>query len=248
MGLLAGLVAAMALMFGMAFRERRVRFAESLTPLEAQLPVRQVTDLDEADPHAADLLRNELQMQSLRKPRLVGNAPVIAVTNAGISDSYASALTLAESFARARMRTLFIDADITQGPDPEAEAGWREMLTGACVEAPTLNEQSEMWEVDSGALAHVEDRTVSAPMVRAALQHAAHMFDVVIVSIGDMQDSLSAQFILTNADVGVLVLDPTDSRASVQRLVEPLHDLPRNGSTASLRNALPGDPWLAVRT
>ncbi len=247
-GCLAGLVAAMALMSGMAIRERHVRFAESLKSFEIQLPVRQVTDLDEKHPHAADLLRNELQMQNLRKPRLVGSAPVVVLTNAGASDSRATAFALAESFARARMKTLFIDADITQEPAPGAEAGWRELLAGASVEAPVPKRQPALWEVDSGSLSYVGDRTVSAPMVRDALQQASRMFDVVIVSVGALQDSLSAQFALTSADVCVLVLSPKDSRVSAQRLAEKLHSLPRNGSVVSLRNALPNDPWLAVRT
>lgn len=247
-GLLIGLVGAAGLMLGVALRERRVRFAESLTPIEAQLPVCQVTDLDEASSHAADVLRNELQMQSLRKPRLVGSAPIIAVTHAGEADCYASAVALAESFARAQMKTLFIDADITGEPDTDGHAGWREMLAGSDVELPEPQGQLALLEVDSGALAHVEDRTVSAPMVRQALQRASQGFDVVIVSVGGMKDNLSAPFLLSNADVGVLMLTPEDDRSSVQGGAETLNSLPRNGSVASLRNALPGDPWLAVRT
>lgn len=247
-GLTGGVVAGMGLMLGLGLREKRVRFAESLTSIKSRLPVQQVTDMDEADSHSADLLRNELQMQALRKPRLVGVAPVIAVTSVSRADSHASALELAQSFARAQMKTLFIDADIARVPGEDCEPGWRELLSGARVEPPGAGEDSGLWQVGQGSLAHVEDRTVSARMVRAAIEKVARSFDVVIISMGDMQDSLSARFILSNADVGVLVLDPEDARASVLELADTMDTLPRNGSVAALRNALPGDPWLAVRT
>ena len=73
-------------------------------------------------------------------------------------------------------------------------------------------------------------------------------FDVVIVSAGSLKDRLSAQLVLSNSDVGVLAMAPWDARAEVFAQIDRLDELPRNGSVAVMRNALPGDPWVAVRT
>jgi hypothetical protein len=45
-----------------------MRFAETLTPSRASLPVLQVSAADDADADAADRLRNELQLHPLKPP------------------------------------------------------------------------------------------------------------------------------------------------------------------------------------
>ena len=85
-------------------------------------------------------------------------------------------------------------------------------------------------------------------MVREALARVASLFDVVVVSTGSLSDRLSGKFILSAADVGVLALRPSDRKSIVLTQLDNLRDLPRNGSVAAMRQALPGDPWLAVRT
>ncbi|MEQ9695959.1 hypothetical protein [Shimia sp. SDUM112013] len=247
-GLMAGLFIAFALMLYKALTERRLRFAETLVPVENRLPVRQVTEADESDRHAADLLRNDLQMHCLRKPRLVGDAPVIAITNAGEANSSACARALAESFARAHMRTLLIEADITCPADETGGIGWRELLRGAGVKPQAYPQQGKLWHVPAGADTQVDDGTVSAQMVRSALARAARSIDVVIVSAGALGNSLSTQFILSNADVGVLALTPADDRRAVTGLVDRLDSLPRNGSIAVVHRAHATDPWLSVQT
>jgi hypothetical protein len=85
-------------------------------------------------------------------------------------------------------------------------------------------------------------------MVRAALDRLVPSFDVIIVSGGSLSESFSAKFLLQASDVGVLAMTPGDRRAEVLRHVDGLDTLPRNGSVAVLRRALPGDPWRAIRT
>lgn len=247
-GFVGGIFIALAFMLVRGFCERRVRFAERLLPVEGQLPIRQVSDAGADDSHAADLLRNELQLQCLRKPRLVGAAPVIAVTSVHSGAGSDCAHTLAESFSRARMKVLFIDADITNGKDGASTAGWSDLLLGSGIKPRTTREKPGLSIVGKGATDQVDDCDVSARMVQSALKRAAKSFDVVIVSTGGMLDCLSAQFILSNADVGVCYLTPSDKHATVLSLVDQLDSLPANGSVAVMRNALSGDPWLAVRT
>ena len=247
-GMVAGFGLAGAFILALALTERRVRFAETLVPFENRVPVQQVSDADEADAHAADLLRNELQLQSLRKPRLVGKAPVIAVTTASSSDTATLARSLAESFARARMKTLFIDADLGKRDGEVSDTGWQNVLLGQASE-PRANVQTDgLWELAEGTPGTLEDQMVSAPMVRTAIEQASQSFDAVIVSAGSLKDRLSAQLILANSDVGVLAMAPSDARAEVFAQVDRLDELPRNGSVAVMRNALRRDPWVVVRT
>lgn len=247
-GGMAGAFLALAMTLAMALRERRVRFAETLEPFEHRLPVRQVSAADETDPHASDLLRNELQLQNLRKPRLVGKPPVIAITRANAGDTTEFAHALAQSFARARMKTLFIEADI-EGQDAEmADAGWSDLLSGTVVKPRDVDGADHLFEIGAGNDHTLKDRAVSAPMVRAALERVSGDFDVVVVSAGSLQDRLSAQFILSNSEVAVLAIKPSDERVNIISQIDRLDSLPRNGSVAVLRNALARDPWLAVRT
>ena len=78
-GLAGGGALALMIAFALGLFERRLRFAETLTPVEHLVEVLQVSAAGDADPDAADRLRNELQLHPLRRPRLVGDAPVIAV-------------------------------------------------------------------------------------------------------------------------------------------------------------------------
>ena len=102
--------------------------------------------------------------------------------------------------------------------------------------------------MSAGMTESIDDRTVSAPMVRDSLARVARSFDVIIVSTGSLSDRLSSKFVLSAADVGVLALRPSDRTSTVLTQLTRLRDLPRNGSVATMRQALPGDPWLAVRT
>ncbi|MBT3140448.1 hypothetical protein KL867_05265 [Ruegeria litorea] len=247
-GFACGLAIALATMLVLGLRERRVRYAESLLSVKGQLPIRQVSDAPADDSHAADLLRNELQLQSLRKPRLVGTARVIAVTSLHSGGGLDCARALAESFSRARMKVLFIDADISTSNQEIEPAGWSDLLLGAGIKPRSTNGIPGLSTVGKGSDDQVGDSDVSARMVQSALKRAAKSFDVVIVSTGGMLDCLSAQFILSNADVGVCYLTPSDNYAAVLSLVEQLDSLPANGTVAVMRNARPSDPWLAVRT
>jgi uncharacterized protein involved in exopolysaccharide biosynthesis len=242
----AGLALLIAL--GLGLSDRRVRYAETLTPVEHRVQVLQVSAADEADAHAADHLRNELQLQPLRRPRLVGTAPVIAVARGEHGETTDFARALAESYARARMKTLFIEARADSAPEPSGAPGWSNALCGEPVESRAVPGTPGLWEVLAGTAATLDDRAVSAPMVRSALNRFVREFDAIIVSAGSLQDRLSCQFVLSCSDVGVLILRPTDRKAAVLSQIDRLDGLPRNGSVAVMRNALPGDPWLAVRT
>jgi uncharacterized protein involved in exopolysaccharide biosynthesis len=247
-GLAGGGALALIIAFALGLFERRIRFAETLTPVEHLVEVLQVSAAGDADPNAADRLRNELQLHPLRRPRLVGDAPVIAVARAEGGTTSDLARSLAESYARARMRTLFIEADLGLASAVSTDEGWSDILSGAPVEPRAASETAGLWLVPVGNAGAIDDRAVSAPMVRAAIDGLARSFDVIVVSAGSLQDRLSSQFLLSSSDVGVLSLRPTDRKAAVLAKIDRFDGLPRNGSVAVMRDAQPGDPWLAVRT
>ena len=126
--------------------------------------------------------------------------------------------------------------------------GWCGRLSGGAAEPRASKQVDGLWELTAGASDGLDDRMVSGPMVRSAIEAVTHSYDVVIISVGSLQDRLSAQLVLSHSDVGVLAVTPSDKRAVVLGQIDRLDELPRQGSVAVMRNALPGDPWLALRT
>jgi uncharacterized protein involved in exopolysaccharide biosynthesis len=247
-GVVGGAGFSLLLALGLGLSERRMRYAETLAPVEHKLPVLQVSAADDVDPDAADRLRNELQLQPLKRPRLVGKAPVIAVARGDHGETSEFARSLAESYARARMKTLLIEADLGRADDGRSLPGWSDVLVGETVSPVAAAETPGLWGLSAGTVGQLHDSAVSAPMVRAALDHYLRDFDAIIVSGGSLRDRLASQFVLSASDVGVLALRPSDSKAEILKQIDRFDTLPRNGSVAAMRNALPGDPWLAVRT
>lgn len=246
-GLVAGgALAALAVLI-LGLREPRLRYAETLAPVAHRLPVVQVSQAGDGDGAAADELRNDLQLHALRRPRLVGRAPVIALVRAGPGRTTDLALSLAESYARARMRVLFVEANFGLAAADSDEIGWSDILAGRQIALPETGEGPGLWEVSAGTGRAVDDRAVSAPIVRAALYAPSHAFDVIILSGGSLKDRLSSQFLLSAADLGVLAMAPGERRAAILPQVDRLDTLPANGSVAVMRRARRDDPWLARR-
>ncbi|THD82299.1 hypothetical protein E7811_14635 [Aliigemmobacter aestuarii] len=247
-GLAGGLALGLLGALGLGLRDRRLRFSETLAPVAHRVPVVDVSAAGDTDLNAADRLRNALQLHPLRTPRLVGRAPVIAVTRADHGPTTALARALAESHARGHLRTLFVEADIGGRPDLAAPAGWSDLLAGRPVDPVPVEGQADLWELRAGTLEGARDRTATAAMVRTAIDRLAQSFDVIILSSGSLSDRLATRFMLSASDVGVLCTRPHNDRATVLAQIETLDTLPRNGSITILREALPGDPGLRGRT
>jgi uncharacterized protein involved in exopolysaccharide biosynthesis len=247
-GLAGGGAFALFAALGLGFSERRLRFAETLAPVAHLLPVIQVSPAGPGDREAADRLRNEIQLRPLRAPRLARRAPVIAVVRPAPGASGDLARALAESHARARMRTLLIDADLGPAVAAEARPGLRDLLADGPGSAAPQETREGFFELPAGRDPSIRDDTVAAPAFRAALDRLAEGFDAVIVSAGSLEDRLAARFVLAAADIAVADLRPSDPRATLSRHVERLDSLPRHGAVAVVRDALPGDPWIAIRS
>lgn len=247
-GLAGGVGLALVATLGLGLIERRIRFAETLAPHAQRLPVLQVSPAPPEDAQAADRLRNEIQLRPLRAPRLVGRAPVIAVTRAETGDARALARALGESYARARIRTLLVEADLGTQADEAPRPGFREALLGADVEPVQDAGQPCLLHLSSGRNEAIIDGTAAAPSVRSAIDRLARGVDVVIIHAGSLEDRLASQFVLSAADIAVAEVRPSDRRTALRRHIDRLDTLPRHGSVAVLRGALPADPWIAVRS
>ncbi len=243
-GLVGGMALALLAALCLGLSDRRLRFAETLAPFAHRLPVVSVSAAGEADPEAADRLRNALQLHPLRKPRLVGRAPVIAVTRAGPGSTSALARALAISHARGQLRTLVIEADLGGAPDPTARAGWSDLLAGRPVDPLPVAGQENLHELPAGTLQGIADRSITAAILRSSIDRLTRSFDVIILSSGSLADRLATPILLSASDVGVLALQPQTPRSAALARIEALESLPRNGSVAVLYNALPGDPAL----
>lgn len=243
-GLAGGLALALLSALGLGLCERRLRFAETLAPVAHRVPVVAVSTAGAADPDAADRLRNALQLHPLRAPRLIDRAPVIAVTRVGTGRTSAQATALAESHARSRMRTLLIEGDIGGPPDAAAPSGWSDLLAGRHVDPAPVEGQENLWALPAGTLQGIGDRTAIAAVVRTAIDRLTRSFDVIILSSGSLSDRLATRFLLSASDVGVLSLQPRDSKAAILAQIDSLDTLPRNGSVAIVHNAFPADPAL----
>jgi len=247
-GLAGGAALAAFAALGLGLAERRLRFAETLAPVTHLLPVVQVAAAGPGDREAADRLRNEIQLRPLRAPRLARRAPVIAVVRPASGGSGELARALAESHARARMRTLFIDADLGGSPDADSRPGLREVLAGGPSSAEPQEAEGGFLELPAGRHPAIRDDTVAAPAIRAVIDRLAEGFDAVIVSAGSLEERLASRFVLAAADIAVADIRPSDPRATVLRHAERVDGLPRHGAVAVIRDALPGDPWIAIRS
>ena len=247
-GLGGGVMLAAFGALGLGLAERRLRFAESLAPVGHLLPVVQVSAAGPGDREAADRLRNEIQLRPLRAPRLARRAPVIAVVRPAPGESGDLAHALARSYARARMRTLLIDADLGDSPNADAPTGLREVLADGPGAALPQDAGDGLLVLAAGRDPAVRDDTVAAPAIRAVIDRLADGFDAVIVSAGSLEDGLASRFVLASADIAVADIRPSDPRATVLRHAERLDGLPRHGAVAVIRHALRGDPWVAIRS
>ena len=247
-GMAAGAMAGFVLALALGFSEGRLRYAETLAPQAHRLPVVQVTSAGPDDAFAADRLRNEIQLLPLRGPRLANRPPILVLTRTDSGSSHPLSLALAESYARARMRTLYIDATLEADCNGDAKPGWRELLAdlpAECIESET---DSSLFLLPTGQASEIRDESISVGAVRSAVNRVSEDFDVVVIATGSLEDSLSSHFMLSVADVAIAVLSPADSRKNLFRHLARLDTLPRHGSVAVVRNALAADPWASIRS
>jgi Mrp family chromosome partitioning ATPase len=190
-----------------------------------------------------------LQLQPLRAPRLVGAARVIAITRPDSGTADALALGLAQSFARAHVRTLLIDADLT-APGLTARLamtevpGWREVLTGQAAAPQVFPPFRALTVLPAGLAEDVHAGSIGIGAIRAALGRLGLGVDLVILNVGSLRDNPAADLLISAADLAVAEVRPGDRQSAVAARVAHLDSLPRQGAVFAFTGTKAGDPGL----
>ncbi len=248
-GLGGGMALALFLALGLGMTSGRVRYSDTLTRHSHLVPVLRVLRKDQPDAPEADSLRNALQLQPLRAPRLVGATRVIAITRPDSGTADALALGLAQSFARAHVRTLLIDADLT-APGLTARLamtevpGWREVLTGQAAAPQVFPPFGALTVLPAGLAEDVHAGSIGIGAIRAALGRLGLGVDLVILNVGSLRDNPAADLLISAADLAVAEVRPGDRQSAVAARVAHLDSLPRQGAVFAFTGTKAGDPGL----
>jgi polysaccharide biosynthesis transport protein len=197
MGLAAGLMLSVAGALLLGLMSRRTRYSDAMSRWSHLVPVAMVSARRAPLAVTADRLRDAAQLHPVRAPQLVGKARTVALVRLDSSPPDSLAHALAASFARARLRTLLIDADLATGTLTttlgfEASPGWREALSGQSPHAIPILAEPHLSVLPCGQLAELHDGAVSVGACRVALSRLGEGYDVVVVNAGSMAETLSA--------------------------------------------------------
>jgi Mrp family chromosome partitioning ATPase len=177
----------------------------------------------------------------------VGRGRVIAVTSLDGASPEAVARELANSFARARMRTLLVQADGSTAASGDAAApGWSDALHGLPVVPQTAGDIGCADVLPAGDPARSLDTDIGINAIRRVLGPLAQGYEVVIVNAGALTDNLSAELILSASDFALAEVVPGQNQARVLDRIGSLDTLPRNGGAVIVTGARRGDPGLAL--
>ncbi len=250
MGLLSGVLLAVLGVMGAAMASRRLRYSDALWKTANRIPVLRVIPAAArmnaaVNQRETDRLRNALKLLPARVPSVVGRGRVIAVTRLDGGSPEALARDLANSFARARMRTVLVQTEATEAADPSAP-GWSDALHGLPAIPQTSGDIGCADVLPAGNPALCVDTDTGINAIRRVLGPLAQNYEVVIVSAGNLTDSVAAELILSSSDFALAEVVPGQNLARVLARIETLDSLPRNGGAVVVTGAHRNDPGLAA--
>jgi Mrp family chromosome partitioning ATPase len=252
MGLVSGSLLAVIAVMGLAMSSRKLRYSDALWKTAHRVPVLRVIAAatqknPERNRREIDRVRNALKLLPARVPAVVGRGRVIAVTSLDGGSPEAVARDLANSFARARMRTLLVQADgSTAGAGDAAAPGWADALHGLPAVPQTAGDIGCADLLPAGDPALSLDTDIGINAIRRVLGNLAQSYEVVIVNSGALADNLSADLILSASDFALAEVRVGQNRARVLDRIGNLDTLPRNGGAVIVTGARRNDPGLAL--
>jgi uncharacterized protein involved in exopolysaccharide biosynthesis len=235
----------------MAVRNRRLRYSDATWATAHVVPVasamsRKTERRKERMGREIDKLRNKIKLMPVRTVIPEGRGKILAIARLDRGSAGTIALELAESFSRARLSVLLVDADpvngcVTQLLKEKSEDGWCQMIAG---KPHNLIKMDGFDLLPIGRCASGEDRTHAAMTVRTSLNGLAKDYDVVVVDGGSLEDAVSAELVLSASDVAVGAITPQDLSENVLPKIPMFDSLPRNGGALVMTRASSRDPAL----
>ncbi|MDO6522787.1 hypothetical protein Q4578_14405 [Shimia thalassica] len=241
-GFVGGAVLAIILVMGYGLTYKKVRYTDDLWRHTWFMPIL-TTIKATATPAEIETsihrLRNNIKLFPSRTRPDTRKARIIAVNRFDSAESGTLARKLADSFATANLRTLYIDADL-QTVAPQNKAGWRDLIVGEYVQ-PECNEfGAEV--IGAGSDARITDATVSLVALRKALSFYEKDYAVIVVNSGNLDTGLSSELFSSTADLAVSVVNVDDMRSKVNAGIDRIMSLARNGSALVFTGATGSDP------
>ncbi|MEL6584343.1 MAG: hypothetical protein AAFQ36_10970 [Pseudomonadota bacterium] len=235
----------------MAARNRKLRFSDATWATAHLVPVlsvitRKTERRDELMGRAIDKLRNKIMLMPVRTPVPEGRGKILAVAQADRGSAASVSRTLAESFARARLSVLLVDADPINGQvsrllGADTNNGWCQLVAGG---RHSITQVDGFELLPIGQRGKGEDSNHAAQAVRKSLGKLAANYDVVVVDAGSLEESVSAELVLSASDVGIGCISPNDRSEEALKNIPLLDSLPRNGGALVMTKARKNDPGL----
>ena len=248
-GLAAGLFLSLFAGLFLGLVSRKVRYSDVLKRYSHLVPVKTVARSGRKEKANIDRLRNALQLHPLRMPLQAEGARVIALTRLDSGAPDELALSLARSFADAHSRVLLVDADARDGKltgklGKNDAPGWREALEGKSYSAFVDQDFPNLQILPVGHASGIADTKIGVTRVRAVLAELRPNFDLVVLLCGSLADSISAELLLSVADLALAEVQPRDRKAAVAAHIAKLDSLPRQGGVLAFTHSRANDPGL----
>jgi succinoglycan biosynthesis transport protein ExoP len=252
-GVAAGFFLALLIVIIVTTFKRTIRFSDDLWRVQhlvknLRVVSRRDTNKTQRLGSQMERLRNDIMLMPARAMPVAGRARVISVISTGRGRSSDVSHELAVSFAKARLNTILVDADLvdnrlTNHLKLRDEPGWSDVLNGT---VPDLVENNNgLLILPGGSEKLRDDSSVAIPAVRWAILALVDQADVLIINAGNVRESLSAELLLSSSDLGIAVVSRGDKVKGLDDSLLRLDELPRNGGASIFVNARSGDPGLA---
>jgi uncharacterized protein involved in exopolysaccharide biosynthesis len=252
-GVAGGIMLALGAMLVWGLASGRIGWSDSLGRATGGWATSIVARRKDDPGRIADRLRNAIQLHPLRHaPAARGGARIVTVARPGPGTPGDLPLDLARSFARARLRTLLIDA-VPDDTGPSATLGfvhapgWLDALAGHPAEALPILACPGLSVLPHGVDPADHARLggdVALPLLRDTLARLVHGHDVVILAAGSLATDPVSELLLSVADVGVACVTPDDRKRQVLPRLSRFDALPLQGPLLLFTGAKRGDPGL----
>jgi capsular exopolysaccharide synthesis family protein len=234
-GAMAGVFVPASLFILLGFVQRRYRYSdETETDLAARVQLLGIlpehSGKDAAQNPAAAHSVHQIRV-SLASAMTRNRSSVYLVTSATAGEGKTTvAVSLAMSFAAAKVRTLLVDCDLvgrhlTTSLEGKEMEGMREALKSGSLLKGVRKTYSGLYVLTAGKAAAPDAVSVPSESIHALFAEARKYFQVTIVDSGPILGSLEAAVVAQEADGVIFTITRGQHRELVQRAIRRLNGL-----------------------